>query len=65
MIAWAMPPEGQAALRAELEVDDATWERGRGWTMQQAVAFIPYYASTIPAGVAAAYERLEAVLRET
>ena len=64
MLAWAMPPEARAVYRAELRIDDATWARGRGWALQQAVQFIPYYAETIPDGVAAARFRLEAILND-
>jgi aminoglycoside phosphotransferase (APT) family kinase protein len=62
MLAWAMPPSTRALFRADLGVDDATWARGKGWTLQQAVFFIPYYAGTLPDGVAAARRRLAAVL---
>ena len=62
MLAWAMPPEARAVFRSTLAIDDATWARGRGWTLEQAVKFIPYYAATIPDAVAAARRRLAAVL---
>jgi len=45
-------------------MDDAAWARGRGWAIEQAAHFIPYYATTIPAGVTAARARLEAVLAD-
>jgi aminoglycoside phosphotransferase (APT) family kinase protein len=64
MLAWAMPPDARSAYRAALEFDDATWVRGRGWALQQAVQFIRYYAETIPDGVAAARRRLDALLYE-
>lgn len=64
MLAWAMPPAARAGYRAAMGVDDATWARGRAWVIEQAVHFIPYYARTIPAGVAAALRRLEAVLAD-
>ena len=62
MLAWAMPPEARAVYRRELGLDDATWARGRGWVVEQTVAFIPYYERTIPDGVAAARRRLRAAL---
>jgi aminoglycoside phosphotransferase (APT) family kinase protein len=62
MLAWSLPPDARAAYRAALAIDDATWARGRGWTLEQAATFIPYYAETIPDGVAAARRRLDAVL---
>ena len=63
MLGWSMPARARAVYRSALGFDDATWARGRGWALQQAALFIPYYAETIPAGVAAARSRLEAVLR--
>lgn len=62
MLAWAMPPDARAAYRAALGVDDATWARARGWTVEQAAHFVPYYAETIPDGVAAALRRLHAAI---
>lgn len=64
MLAWAMPAEARAVYRESLGLDDATWARGRGWTIEQAVKFIPYYATTIPKAVEAARFRLETVLAE-
>lgn len=38
MIAWTfLPEEARAAFRRELPLDDATWERGRGWALWKAV----------------------------
>jgi aminoglycoside phosphotransferase (APT) family kinase protein len=62
MLAWALPADARAIYRASLDIDDATWTRARGWTLEQAAKFIPYYAETIPEGVAAARRRLDAVL---
>jgi len=64
MLAWAMPPDARSTYRAALNIDEATWARGRGWALQQAAQFIPYYAETIPGGVAAARRRLAALLNE-
>ncbi|MHB8467758.1 MAG: phosphotransferase, partial [Acidimicrobiales bacterium] len=64
MLAWAMPPDARAVYRTALTIVDATWARGRGWALQQAVLFIPYYAETIPDGVTAARRRLDALLNE-
>ena len=58
MLAWSLPPNARAAFRSALGVDDATWARARGWTVEQAALFIPYYADTIPEGVAIAERRL-------
>lgn len=44
MVAWKMlPPGARDSLRAALEVDDATWRRGRGWALSQAIGALSYY----------------------
>lgn len=44
MVAWKLhSPEARDAFREALAVDDATWERARGWAMSQAVAILAYY----------------------
>lgn len=65
MLGWAMPAPARADYRQALGFDDATWARGRGWALQQAVFFIPYYEKTIPTAVAAAWRRLEAILADS
>ncbi|MEU8206545.1 hypothetical protein [Streptosporangium sp. NPDC049046] len=35
-------------FRAELDVDDAAWSRGRGWALYQAVTGLAYYWDTNP-----------------
>jgi aminoglycoside phosphotransferase (APT) family kinase protein len=40
--------DSRARFRAELEVDDASWLRGRGWALCQAVVGLPYYWDTNP-----------------
>jgi aminoglycoside phosphotransferase (APT) family kinase protein len=62
MFAWSLPPDARGAYRAALDLDDAAWRRGRGWTVEQAALFVWYYAGTLPEGVTAARRRLEAVL---
>jgi aminoglycoside phosphotransferase (APT) family kinase protein len=41
---------GQSRIRyrTELAADDASWQRGRGWTMYQAVTGLAYYWDTNP-----------------
>jgi aminoglycoside phosphotransferase (APT) family kinase protein len=44
MVAWKMlPPDTRDIFRTALSVDDATWARGRGWTLTQAVVALAYY----------------------
>jgi aminoglycoside phosphotransferase (APT) family kinase protein len=62
MVAWSLfPPDARAAFRDALEVDDATWERGKGWVLT-GVGGIPYYRDTNPVLVADKIRAIEAVL---
>jgi aminoglycoside phosphotransferase (APT) family kinase protein len=40
--------DSRARYRAELQVDDASWLRGRGWALYQAVSGLAYYWHTNP-----------------
>ena len=67
MIAWGLfSGESRAAfgeaLRDLVRLDEATWVRGRGHALHQAVLYIPYYRDANPAGVAAARHQLAEVL---
>jgi aminoglycoside phosphotransferase (APT) family kinase protein len=63
MPAWNMLPAGaRAAYRRALGTDDATWERGRGWALVQAIVALPYYVDTNPAMAATARHTLDALL---
>jgi aminoglycoside phosphotransferase (APT) family kinase protein len=45
MVAWKLHSAvARDAFREALPVDDATWERARGWALSQAVAILAYYA---------------------
>src|SRR6266540_2992530 len=49
IVAWNLLPAGTRNLfRAALRVDDATWERGRGWALSIALIQLPYYHRTNP-----------------
>ena len=54
----------RARFRAELEVDDASWLRGRGWALAQAVMALPYYWDTNPGMVRQASHALAQVLAD-
>jgi hypothetical protein len=56
--------ESRAVYRAELEVDDASWLRGRGWALLQAVIALPYYWETNQGMVAQASHALGEVLAD-
>jgi len=45
-------------------VDDATWERGRGFALHQALMIIPYYRFTNPGFVAMAMRTTERVIAD-
>ena len=63
MPAWnLLPSSSRAVYRAALGVDDATWERGRGWAIAQAIIALPYYVDTNPAMAETARRTLTNVL---
>ncbi|HTW10417.1 MAG TPA: aminoglycoside phosphotransferase family protein [Acidimicrobiales bacterium] len=49
LVAWTLlgPPERQL-LRDELEIDDATWLRGRGWAIEFGARALAYSAPSAP-----------------
>jgi aminoglycoside phosphotransferase (APT) family kinase protein len=56
--------ESRARFRDELGVDDASWLRGRGWALRQAVVALPYYWDTNPGMIRQASRALAEVLGE-
>jgi aminoglycoside phosphotransferase (APT) family kinase protein len=54
--------ESRARYRAELEVDDASWLRGRGWALLQALQALPYYWDTNPGMIRQASHALAQVI---
>jgi aminoglycoside phosphotransferase (APT) family kinase protein len=65
MVAWTfLSGESRDAFREALSVDDATWERGRGWALSWALIFIPYYLKTNPVGVSVARRTIDEVLAD-
>ncbi|MFI7353892.1 aminoglycoside phosphotransferase family protein [Streptomyces avidinii] len=63
--AWNLLPAGaRTVFREALGVDDATWRRGRGRTLSQAVIALPYYRTTNPAMADNARHVIRAVLGE-
>lgn len=65
MIAWGLfSGESREVFRTALQVEEATWLRGRAHALSQAVIFIPYYLNTNPVGVANARHMLAEVLGE-
>ena len=65
MIAWGLfSGESRSVFRAALEIDDATWARGRGHALSQALIFIPYYLASNPLGVANARRAIDELLAD-
>jgi aminoglycoside phosphotransferase (APT) family kinase protein len=56
--------ESRARYRAELQVDDASWLRGRGWALFQAVVALPYYWDTNPGMIRQASHALAQILAD-
>jgi aminoglycoside phosphotransferase (APT) family kinase protein len=63
--AWSLfGAEGRQAFRSALDVDDATWARGRAFALHQALLIIPYYPVTNPGFVAMATRTVQEVLAD-
>jgi aminoglycoside phosphotransferase (APT) family kinase protein len=56
--------ESRRRYRDELQVDDASWLRGRGWALYQAVMALPYYWDTNPGMIRQASRALAQVLAD-
>jgi aminoglycoside phosphotransferase (APT) family kinase protein len=64
--AWNMfAGDSRVRFRAELEVDDASWLRGRGWALYQAVSALPYYWDTNPGMIRQASHALTHILADS
>lgn len=65
VVAWnLLPARARPILRAALDVDDATWARGRGWALSIAAIQLPYYLHTNPALAANSRHVLAAVVAD-
>ena len=65
IVAWSLlTAEARDVFRAALEVDGATWARGRGTALSVAIVALPYYLNTNPAIVASARHTIDAVLAD-
>ena len=64
-VAWAvLDAETRPVFRDLLEIDDATWARGRGWALSQALIALPYYLDSYPAIVREAWRWLAEALAD-
>ncbi|MEQ4205552.1 aminoglycoside phosphotransferase family protein [Actinopolymorpha sp. B17G11] len=57
--------DSRQRYRSELDVDDASWLRGRGWTLYQAVSGLAYYWDTNPGMIRQTSHALAEVLAES
>jgi aminoglycoside phosphotransferase (APT) family kinase protein len=65
IVAWSLlPPDTWKVFRSALRVDDATWERGRGWALSIALIQLPYYHESSPALAAGARHTIAAALAD-
>lgn len=65
MAAWTLfSGKTREVFRAALEVDDATWARGRGWALSMGLIALPYYETTNPTLAGVARRAIDEVLNE-
>jgi aminoglycoside phosphotransferase (APT) family kinase protein len=65
MPVWGtLPATVRAIVRDDLDVDEATWARGRGWALAQALIALPYYEHTNLVMAANARHAIHEVLHE-
>jgi len=65
MVAWnVLPAAVRPSFRQAVGLDAATWLRGRGWALAQAVIALPYYRETNPGMTRAARHALSQVLAD-
>ena len=64
-VAWNLfDASTREVIREHAAVDDATWDRGRGWARSFAVIALPFYLDTNPVIVANARRMIDAVLED-
>lgn len=65
IIAWnLLPGHLRCAFREGLEIDDATWQRGRGWALSVALIQLPYYKDTNPTLANSARHVIQEILED-
>ena len=63
MVAWnLLTADARDVFRRALNVDDATWVRGRGWAVSVGLIALPYYRHTNPILAAIARRTIDEVL---
>jgi aminoglycoside phosphotransferase (APT) family kinase protein len=65
IVAWNLLPAGERNIfRDALNVDDATWARGRGWALSVSLIQLPYYQTKSPFIAANARHVIDEILQE-
>jgi aminoglycoside phosphotransferase (APT) family kinase protein len=65
MVAWTyLTAETREWFRSELAVNDATWQRARGWALTMGLIALPYYQETNPAFADVARRMVREVLAD-
>ena len=65
IVAWALlSAQTRATFRDALSVDEATWARGRGWSLSIGLIALPYYQDTNPVFAATARRMIAEVLAD-
>lgn len=65
MVAWyLLEASARNVFRAALQIDDATWARGRGWALWMATGGVTYYSTTSPEFSDMARHAIEEVLAD-
>lgn len=65
MVAWTLLSNETRKLFHEIiQVDDATWARGRGWALTFGIVALPYYEKTNPILASIARKTIENVLTD-
>jgi aminoglycoside phosphotransferase (APT) family kinase protein len=65
MVAWNLfSTETRSVFRAALNVDDATWARGRGWALSVGLIALPYYQQSNPVLAGISRYAIDEVLAE-
>jgi aminoglycoside phosphotransferase (APT) family kinase protein len=59
-----LPGEARHTFRQAVDVDEATWARGRGWALSIALIYIPYYQNTMPKECDMAREVIRTILAD-
>lgn len=65
MVAWTLlSAETRHLFRETVQVDDATWARGRGWALTFGIVALPYYEKTNPVLAGTARKAIDEVLAD-